>query len=459
MNEEFEKQDPMTEQDPQQSAQPAQEPDHTQYEAPRYTPQEQTATKKKKKKVGGVIALILVFAILGGLGGSYLTKLYFDRFRPEAAVGDEGPAEPVFEEVAMPKIKTVVGDKSLTPADVYEQNVDSVVGIVTEMTTTNIFGQISSAVCGGSGFIFTEDGYIVTNAHVVGGAKSVRVTLHNGDEYDAKIVGTYSANDVALLKIEASGLHAVTIGKSSDLVVGEQVAAIGNPLFELTYSMTVGYVSSLSRSLNIDGTPMNVLQTDVAINSGNSGGPLFDMNGNVIGITNAKRSGQTSSGASIEGISFSIPIDDVVDILRELAVNGRVNGLPYLGVEFRNLDSSIASVYKLPVGPYVTEIIPGEAAEKAGMQVGDIVLKFNDTEVATRSDVVLALQKFRAGDTVTLTVYRSGTEITLDVVLGERPPEDEQEQTTEQLPPQQLPQQNNGQTPDFGFPFNFFFGY
>ena len=458
MNEEFEKLDPMTEQVPQQSAQPAQEPERTQYEAPRYTPQEQAAPKKKKKKVCGIIALILVFAILGGVGGSYLTKLYFGRFRPETTVGDEGPAEPVFEEVAMPKLKTVVGDKSLTPADVYEQNVDSVVGIVTEMTTTNIFGQISSAVCGGSGFIFTEDGYIVTNAHVVEGAKSVRVTLHNGDEYDAKIVGSYSANDVALLKIEASGLHAVTIGKSSDLVVGEQVAAIGNPLFELTYSMTVGYVSSLSRALNIDGTPMNVLQTDVAINSGNSGGPLFDMNGNVIGITNAKRSGQTSSGASIEGISFSIPIDDVVDILRELAVNGRVTGLPYLGVEFRNLDSSIASVYKLPVGPYVTEIIPGEAAEKAGLQVGDIVLKFNDTKVATRSDAVLALQKFRAGDTVTLTVYRSGTETTLDVVLGERPPEVEQEQTTEQLSPQQLPQQNNGQTPNFGFPFNFFFG-
>ena len=362
MSEEFERQDQTAEQEPQQPVQqPQAAPTYAQAEPTQSAPQQ--APKKKKKKVGRIIALILVFAILGAVGGGYLTHLYYDRYKPAPVIEKEEPAQPAFQEVPITKIKRAVGDKSLTPADVYAQNVDSVVGITTETTRTNIFGQISAAVCGGSGFIFTEDGYIVTNAHVVEGARSVQVSLHNGDVYDAKIIGSYAANDVALLKIEATGLNAVTIGKSSDLVVGEQVAAIGNPLFELTYSMTVGYVSALSRSLNIDGTPMNVMQTDVAINSGNSGGPLFDMNGNVVGITNAKRSGQSSSGASIEGISFSIPIDDVVDVLRDLAENGHVTGLPYLGVVFKDLDSQIADVYKLPVGPYITEIISGEAAE------------------------------------------------------------------------------------------------
>jgi len=426
-----------------------------QYTAPEQNaPQEKT--KKKKKKVGGIIALVLVFAILGGVGGSYLT-LQFQHLFDRTPVQDE-PAAPVFEEVEMPKFKTVVGDKSLTPADVYAQNVDSVVGIVMETTQTNIFGQVSSAVCGGTGFVFTEDGYIVTNAHVVEGAENVKVTMHNGDKYDAKVIGTHAANDIALLKVEATGLQAVTIGKSSDLVVGEQVVAIGNPLLELTYSLTVGYVSSLSRSTNIDGTPMNVMQTDLAINSGNSGGPLFDMNGNVVGITNAKRTGQSSSGALIEGISFSIPIDDVLDMLRDIAQNGRVTGLPYLGVVFRDLDSSIAEVYKLPVGPYITEIVEDGAADKAGMKTGDIVLKFDDTEVTTLNDAMLALQKYRAGNKLTLTVYRDGQKIQVDVVLDERPQEEELAEQQPQQVQQQPQMQPGGSYPGFGFPFNYFFG-
>ncbi len=465
MNEQNTTEQPSAPEAPQQSVAPEQP---SQYSAPAQSappreqqtyysaPQQPEPPKKKKGKTGRIVALILVFAILGGIGGSILTLRYQHLFTQKPEAAKEEPAEQTFEEVALPKIKTVKGDKSLTPADVYAQNVDSVVGIVTETTTTNIFGQISSAVCGGSGFIYTEDGYIVTNAHVVEGAKSVKVTLHNGDEYEAKIIGSYAANDVALLKIEAPGLQAVTIGKSAELVVGEQVAAIGNPLFELTYSLTVGYVSALSRSTNIDGTPMNVLQTDVAINSGNSGGPLFDMNGNVVGITNAKRTGQSSSGALIEGISFSIPIDDVVDILRDLATNGRVTGLPYLGVVFKNIDSSVAEIYKLPVGPYITEVVEGSAAEKAGLQVGDIVLQFDDTEVSSRNDAVLTLQRYRAGDTVTLTVYRDGQKIQVNVVLDERPQEEEDNSQQAQQPQQVQPGNNN--YPDFGFPFNFFFG-
>lgn len=184
-------------------------------------------------------------------------------------------------------------------------NVNATVGIATQITT-NVWGQVASASASGSGFILTSDGYVVTNNHVVEGATSVTVKLYNGDEYDAEVIGTDEMNDVALLKIDATGLQAVTIGDSDQIEVGEEVIAIGNPLGELTFTMTAGVVSALDREINTDGKPINMLQTDVAINSGNSGGALFDMNGNVVGITSAKYSGSTSSGASIEGISFAI---------------------------------------------------------------------------------------------------------------------------------------------------------
>jgi S1-C subfamily serine protease len=183
-------------------------------------------------------------------------------------------------------------------------------------------------------------------------ANSVKVTLYNGKEYDAKLVGTDSVNDVALLKIEATGLQAVTVGDSDKIEVGEQVVAIGNPLGELTFTMTQGYISATGREINTDGTPINMLQTDAAINSGNSGGPLFDMNGNVVGITTAKYSGTTSTGTSIEGIGFAIPINDVLKIVYDLQENGYVTGRAYLGISVRDLDELHRfQSYNLPVGP------------------------------------------------------------------------------------------------------------
>lgn len=200
-------------------------------------------------------------------------------------------------------VDTVSNPGALTPAQVYAQNVQSVVAITNQGVKNGTFGQ-ESFTGTGSGFILTADGYVLTNHHVIDGAQTITVTLYDGTEYTARLVGSDSISDVALLKIEAENLPAVTIGDSDGLDVGDQVAAIGNPLGELTSTQTVGYVSAKDRSVNTDGTILNMLQTDAAINSGNSGGPLFNMNGEVVGITTAKYSGSTSSGASIEGIGL-----------------------------------------------------------------------------------------------------------------------------------------------------------
>ena len=201
-----------------------------------------------------------------------------------------------------------------TPRMVYENNAKSVVA-VSSTVQTNYYGQTRQGTSTGSGFILSEDGYVVTNYHVIEGATAITVTMDGGTEYDAKLVGSDATNDVALLKVEATGLPAVKLGSSDDLAIGDMVCAIGNPLGSLTATLTVGYVSGKDRQVTTDNATINMIQTDAAINSGNSGGPLFNMYGEVVGITSAKYSGTTSSGAVIEGIGFAIPVDDVMGII------------------------------------------------------------------------------------------------------------------------------------------------
>lgn len=308
----------------------------------------------------------------------------------------------------------------MTPAQVYAANVDAVAGIRTESTTTNIFGQRSVGICSGSGFVVSEDGYLVTNYHVVEGARSITVSFRSGQEYPAELIGGYADNDVALLKVDASGLQKVTIGKAEDLQVGEQIVAIGNPLGELTYSMTVGYVSALDREINAGGRPINMLQTDVAINSGNSGGPVFDMNGNVIAIASAKYSGRTGAGAYIEGLSFAIPIDDVLGILYDLETYGYVKGRPYLGIGVRDMDSSVSEIYGLPSGVFIMTVAEDSCAEKAGIRQGDVLISLGQWEIRSYNSLVAALRKLKAGETVTAIVYRSGERLEFSVTLDEK---------------------------------------
>ena len=342
--------------------------------------------------------------------------------------------------------------KTLTPTQVYQMNVGAVCGIATQVTT-NVWGQTTTSACTGSGFVLTEDGYIVTNNHVVADASegSIVVQLYSGEEYPAAIVGTDSMNDVALLKIEAEGLQTVTIGDSDQIEVGETVEAIGNPLGELTFTMTAGYISALDREITPDRTPINMLQTDVAINAGNSGGPLFDMDGNVIGMTTAKVSGTTESGVSIEGLGFAIPINDVMRVVYDLQLYGRVLGRAYLGVTLQDLDSEVAATYNLPAGPQIVTVTEGSCAETAGLQPRDIILQFEDREISSFTDLSAALAKQKAGDTVTLKIYLAGAELEITLTLDERPGESEID-ATEQQAQAELEGQTAPDTdiPDFG---------
>lgn len=348
--------------------------------------------------------------------------------------------------------------KTLTPTQVYQVNVGAVCGIATQVTT-NVWGQTTTSACTGSGFVLTEDGYIVTNHHVIADADegTVVVQFYSGEEYPAAIVGTDSMNDIALLKIEAKGLQTVTVGDSDEVEVGETVEAIGNPLGDLTFTMTAGYISALDREIDTDGTVINMLQTDAAINSGNSGGPLFDMNGNIIGVTTAKVSGTTETGVTIEGLGFAIPINDVLRVVYDLQQYGRVRGRAYLGVTLQNLDASVAEIYGLPSGPQVVTVTEGSCSEKAGLQPHDIILEFDGREINAYSDLVSALSKHRAGDTVKLKLYRAGAEIEVTLTLDERPGEEEINEAEQQA--QNELEGQSGQEEEFTVPDFDGYGY
>lgn len=330
---------------------------------------------------------------------------------------------------------------ALTPSQVYAMNVESVVAI-SNQSTTNVWGQISETASSGTGFVLTADGYILSNYHVVEGANRLTVMTYMGEEYEARLVGFDKINDVSILKVEAVDLKPVTIGSSDDLIVGDQVVAIGNPLGELTSSLTVGYISAKDRTINTDGSLINMMQTDAAINPGNSGGPLFNMKGEVVGITTAKYSGSTGSGASIEGIGFAIPIADVMAMTEDLITHGYLTRQAYLGVSVTDLDSTTAAVYSLPMGSYVQSVVAGSCAEKAGIMPKDIIIKVGGFEVDGNSTLQNILRKFKAGDTTTITVYRAGAELELPITFDERPQDADSSQ--------QQQSQSQGEMPSSG---------
>ena len=401
-------------------------------------PEEPEEPKKKRRTWLKITALLLALAIVASLGRALLRSAINglaahnasgDSAQPAAdasgaASAPESAGEPYQRELTpLPEtLPTYDSGKTLTAQEVYGINVDAVCGIATEVTT-NVFGQTASTAVVGSGFVLTEDGYVVTNNHVVEGTDNVSVKLHDGSRYPAEVVGGDSLSDVALLKIEAEGLSHVAVGDSDAIAVGEGCIAIGNPLGELTFTMTGGYVSALPREINISGKPISMFQTDAAINAGNSGGPLFDMAGNVIGITSAKISGITGSGASIEGVGFAIPINEALRVVYDLQEYGYVRGRAFLGVTVKELDAATADTYGLPVGPIVQSVVADSCADKAGIAVKDIILAFNGRNVKTYTQLMSALNKCSAGDKVTLHIYRAGAELDVTLTLDERPEE------------------------------------
>lgn len=354
----------------------------------------------------------------------------------------------------------------LSPADLYEQNVNSTVGITISGETSSRYGYGYTYQASGSGFIITSDGYILTNYHVISGSKTVTVATYDHNTYDAKVIGYDASNDIAVIKIDAENLKPVTLGDSDTLRVGESVYAIGNPLGELTFSLTGGIVSALSRNVQTEaGTSMSLIQTDCAINSGNSGGALFNTRGEVIGITNAKYSSSgMSSEAEIDNIGFAIPINSVKRIVTSIIENGYVLK-PYIGISVSPLSEETAKIIGIKAGAVVQDVTEDAPADKAGLKNHDVIVKVGDTDINDSNDLVQVISKSDPGDVLTFYIYRQGQEITLDVEIGsktesalkdeEEAAEAEKEQAPQQ-PEQGIQGWSDNPMEDF---FRFYFGY
>ena len=335
----------------------------------------------------------------------------------------------------------------LTTEEVVDKVLSSVVGIESTFTMTSQsnnngyfnfggfgmdgFGgqqqpQTSTATATGTGVIITTDGYIVTNAHVIydseygaGLASSISVLLNDDSTYDATVIGYDKDCDLAVLKINAKDLVAAEFGDSDELKLGQDVIAIGNPLgFELMDTVTSGIVSGMNRQITINDKSMTLLQTDAAINSGNSGGPLINKNGQVIGINSSKMSASYSE-TSIEGIGFAIPSNEVAKIVDDIMEYGYVTGKPQLGISCQDVTETISKMYNLPMGIYITAVTNGSAADNAGLQSGDIIIKVDDVDVTTSDELNAEKNKHKAGESIEITYVRNGSEDTVTVTLDE----------------------------------------
>ncbi len=368
--------------------------------------------KKKGRFPGKLVALALVCALVGGFVGAGVSA---------AAKVNHTGIQVSDREVAQVQTLKVDGSKQMTMSEVYASNVNSVVSINVSATSTNYFGQTVQTAASGTGFLITEDGYILTNHHVVDGASSVSVTLYNGESYDAKVIGSDEDYDIAVIKIDVTGATPVVLGDSSKLAIGESVAAVGNPLGELTFSMTEGIVSCVNRAINVDGTPFNMIQVDCSINPGNSGGPLFNSYGEVVGIVSAKYS--SYSNTTVEGIGFAIPINDVVSLVKDIMTNGYVTNKAYMGITPQTMTAQMAQQYRYDVteGVFVCSVDPDSAADKAGLKLGDVITKMDDKDITSYEDLVAAKKSYSAGDTVTLTVYREGKTIEVELTFDAAP--------------------------------------
>ncbi len=391
--------------------------------------------EEPKKKGSGntkVIAAAMVCSIIlsgaAGFGGGILAS----RFTESESVQDT-PSSSISSSMAPSSpaeantVNTTVSSGAMSIAEIAAATANSVVEITTESVVTGggFWVQQYVASGAGSGVILSEDGYIATNNHVIENATSVTVRLHNGESYEAQIIGADSEKDVALIKIDATGLTPAKIGDSDALVVGEDTVAVGNPLGQLGGTVTNGIVSALDREITIDGQTMNLLQTNAAINPGNSGGGLFNEKGELVGLVVAK-----SAGSDLEGLGFAIPINDVMEVVEQLKEFGYVTGKPYLGISLVDINTvQRAMQYGVnQAGVYVMEVDRPEC----GLQAGDCITQINGFEVESSDDISDTIKAYSAGDTVEMTVIRNGETITVDALLGEKVPQSVQKSGTAQ---------------------------
>ena len=389
-------------------------------------PQDAQPPKKKKKFNGKRVArsaVALVLAAAMGFAGGFVGakfggsgKVVIQQVAPSSTADSASGSDSSITAASS-------SGSSLTTEQVADLVSPSVVVITTEQVVYSQwswYGQNQVESGAGSGVIISSDGYILTCAHVVDGASNITVTINDKD-YTATLVGEDITSDIAVIKIDANGLTPATVGDSDGLKVGQNVMAVGNPLGELGGTVTGGMISALNRSVTIQGSSsvntMSLIQMDASVSPGNSGGGLFNMNGELVGIVNAK-----SSSSDAEGLGFAIPINDAIKVAQELLENGYVTGRPYLGITYLAVtDAQTASQLGVNAyGVYVVEVVKGGPAEKAGLQAGDRIVSVDGTEIASKDDLGTLMQKHAAGDTLSITIARDGQMQTVNVTLGEK---------------------------------------
>ena len=389
-------------------------------------PQDAQPPKKKKKFNGKRVArsaVALVLAAAMGFAGGFVGakfggsgKVVIQQVAPSSTADSASGSDSSITAASS-------SGSSLTTEQVADLVSPSVVVITTEQVVYSQwswYGQNQVESGAGSGVIISSDGYILTCAHVVDGASTITVTIGDKD-YTATLVGEDTTSDIAVIKIDADGLTPATVGNSDSLKVGQSVMAVGNPLGELGGTVTGGMISALNRSVTIQGSSsvntMSLIQMDASVSPGNSGGGLFNMNGELVGIVNAK-----SSSSDAEGLGFAIPINDAIKVAQELLENGYVTGRPYLGITYLAVtDAQTASQLGVNAyGVYVVEVVKGGPAEKAGLQAGDRIVSVDGTEIASKDDLGTLMQKHAAGDTLSITIARDGQMQTINVTLGEK---------------------------------------
>ena len=389
-------------------------------------PQDAQPPKKKKKFNGKHVArsaVALVLAAAMGFAGGFVGakfggsgKVVIQQVAPSSTADSASGSDSSITAASS-------SGSSLTTEQVADLVSPSVVVITTEQVVYSQwswYGQNQVESGAGSGVIISSDGYILTCAHVVDGASNITVTINDKD-YTATLVGEDTTSDIAVIKIDANGLTPATVGDSDSLKVGQNVMAVGNPLGELGGTVTGGMISALNRSVTIQGSSsvntMSLIQMDASVSPGNSGGGLFNMNGELVGIVNAK-----SSSSDAEGLGFAIPINDAIKVAQELLENGYVTGRPYLGITYLAVtDAQTAAQLGVNAyGVYVVEVVKGGPAEKAGLQAGDRIVSVDGTEIASKDDLGTLMQKHAAGDTLSITIARDGQMQTVNVTLGEK---------------------------------------
>ena len=389
-----------------------------------HQPVRKTAVKEKSSSHPFLSALIAgIIGLCAGAGGGIFAV---NRYLKTAGTGSTAPTPEVQEAAQTPAAADSSTDvqpdvvSPVTTGTTIQQVAASasktVVEIQTENTVTNygLFGGTYTSKAAGSGVIISDDGYIITNNHVVEGSQKITVKTYDGSEYQAELIGTDAKSDIAVIKIDATSLYPAEIGDSDTLQVGDTAIVIGNPLGTLGGTVTNGIISATNRDLVINNQSMTLLQTNAAINSGNSGGGMFDENGKLIGIVNAKDSGMTSNGTVIEGLGFAIPINTAYMVANELIEHGYVTSRPTIGVGLSTLDMDYGE-YK--AGLYITQIYNGSGAQEAGLQEYDRIISADGKEISSYTDVTRILSGKKVGDVLVLGIERDGEQLEVNVTL------------------------------------------